>query len=359
VTLQLYILRSLLHSFLFALTGIAMIVLPTVMIQAVHKLRGVGMTQVFEYLPLVAVELVPYLLPMAFLLSVVSCFGRLAAERELTAIRMAGIHPAKLGLPALLIAAGLAFLTHHLMAEVAPNYKYQARTYLRTVRTEVFRNMPAGQSHLSFGNRSMDWVGRDEEGVLQDVTIRTEGDAGEQMVYNAKTAKIEFRFDKRGEEWLSVILGDAQYFQSDLMIKGEGVEFHHLMKELFPTDQHDRSKAKYLASSELAERRQEPGATEELRSEYLFEINRRRALSVTCLIFVLLGIPIGIGLRSGTQLAAFTSAMGIGFIYYVAALQVGKGLFQGDILSAMPAAWLVTASFVGLGCLLSFRVLWR
>ena len=48
---------------------------------------------------MVGYELAPYLLPMAFLLGVVSTYGRLAAERELVAIRMAGIHPAAPGPP--------------------------------------------------------------------------------------------------------------------------------------------------------------------------------------------------------------------------------------------------------------------
>ena len=108
MTLQLYILRQLLVSIAFALAGIALFVLPTTLIQAIHKLEGVDLFVVLRYLPMVLVELVAYLLPMAFLLAVVATYGRLAAERELVAIKMAGIHPARLTLPALAIAVVLS-----------------------------------------------------------------------------------------------------------------------------------------------------------------------------------------------------------------------------------------------------------
>ena len=93
MTLQLYVLRQLLFSFLFSLGGIALLVFPSVAVQAVHKMQGVSPTTILQYMPLVLVDLVPYLLPMAFLLAVVATFGRIAADRELVAINMSDTHP--------------------------------------------------------------------------------------------------------------------------------------------------------------------------------------------------------------------------------------------------------------------------
>ena len=66
--------------------------------------------------------------PMAFLLGVEATYGRLAAERELVAIRMAGIHPARLALPAVAIAAVLTLFTDFLLADVTPAWTYIQRT---------------------------------------------------------------------------------------------------------------------------------------------------------------------------------------------------------------------------------------
>ena len=359
MTLQLYILRSLLHSFVFALTGISMVVLPTILIQAVHKLGGVSMYSVFQYLPLVVVELVPYLLPMAFLLSVVSTFGRLAADRELTAIRMAGIHPASLCVSSLILAAGLAFLTHHLMSEVAPAYKYRARNFLRTAKTEAFKNMPPHQTHLSFGDMSMDWIGRDENGVLQGVSIRRGVEGGELQTYTARTATIKIELNEAGQEVFVVDFEDCELLHGNMWMKFETPAFRSLLSELFPADLKNQNRAKYRSSSDLQKWLGQESYSRQEKDEFTFEINRRRALSITCLIFVLLGIPTGIGLRSGTQLAAFTGAMGYGFVYYIGALQLGKGLFHSGLVGAMPAAWVTAGLFSIAGLVLSYRILWR
>lgn len=357
--LQFYILRSLLHSFLFALTGLSMVVLPTVMIQAVHKLGGVSMGSVFQYLPLVLVELVPYLLPVALLLSVVSTFGRISADRELVAIRMAGIHPAKLCISSVLLAAGLAFLTLHLIAEVAPAYKFRARNFALEAKTEAFMNMPPGQSHLKFGNVSMDWVERDANDVLQNVTIRVSGKRGELSTYTARTARVLFVQDDQGRDVVKVTLQECESLSENSWTKVEALEFSKLISELFPEATSNQNRPKYLPSSVMAERCLATSTKPEERDNFVFEINRRRALSITCLIFVLLGIPTGIGLRSGTQLAAFTGAMGYGFVYYIGALQLGKTLFQSGLVGPLPAAWATAGLFTLLGLVLAYRVLWR
>ena len=75
MVLHLYVLRQLLISTGFALGGIAMLVLPTAAIKAVHELGGVSIVAVFKFMPLVLVELVPYLMPLGFLLGGITVYG--------------------------------------------------------------------------------------------------------------------------------------------------------------------------------------------------------------------------------------------------------------------------------------------
>src|SRR5262245_6571440 len=135
----------------FSVAGLAVIVLPTVAIQAVNKLGAISVGMVARYLPLVVAELVPYLLPMAFLLAVVATYGRLAAERELIAIKMAGVHPARLALPGLVVALPLVWATDHLLGAVAPELKYQQRNVLREADVERFLNGMQSRNVLTFG----------------------------------------------------------------------------------------------------------------------------------------------------------------------------------------------------------------
>jgi lipopolysaccharide export LptBFGC system permease protein LptF len=123
--IQLYVLRQLLAALLFALGGLAVIVFPTVAVQAVNKLGAISVALLATYLPLVIAKLVPYLLPMAFLLAVVATYGRLAADRELIAIHLSGSHPLRLAVPGLMLAAPFVLGTNYLLGEVAPELDYR------------------------------------------------------------------------------------------------------------------------------------------------------------------------------------------------------------------------------------------
>ena len=168
MTLQLYILRQLAVSIAFALAGISVMVLPAITIQAVYKLEGAPLGVVLDYLPLVVVELVPYFLPVAFLLGVVATFGRLAADNEWTAIRMAGIHPLRTFLPGAAIAVVFAFGTHHLLTEVSPDWKLARRTSLRDAEKDAYGGLGRSRKEFEIGN--VFWFSadsRDPDGVFR------------------------------------------------------------------------------------------------------------------------------------------------------------------------------------------------
>jgi lipopolysaccharide export system permease protein len=94
-------------------------------------------------------------------------------------------------------------------------------------------------------------------------------------------------------------------------------------------------------------------------ADYAYEVHRRRALSMSYLLFVLLGAPIGIALRKGTQLAAMTAGVGISFVYYVASLRMGKQLI--DIADVAPEYAVWSTNLIGLACglVLTWRVVRR
>ena len=82
MTLFLYLLRQLAQATLFASVGLAFVVFPGVAVSAVHKLGGVSLGAVMQYIPMIGAELAPYLLSLGFLLGTVSTFGRLGSDRE-------------------------------------------------------------------------------------------------------------------------------------------------------------------------------------------------------------------------------------------------------------------------------------
>jgi lipopolysaccharide export LptBFGC system permease protein LptF len=351
--IQLYVLRQLLVSIAFSVAGLAVIVLPTVAIQAVNKLGAITLGAVARYLPLVVAELVPYLLPMAFLLGVVATYGRLAAERELIAIKMAGIHPVKLALPAFLVALPLALGTDHLLAEISPELKYQQRSLLRDADVSRFLAGMGGRNLLTFGRNVLKSESTDGA-VRRNAELDMELEDGKHVKIIAAEARIEIE-----EDLLVVRMKDARLLTEDTSSYVAAPLYTWKLSDIFPPQKKDRSKAKYQTSTDLALALSTPGLAPAERDEYRYEIQRRHALSATYLLFLLLGLPTGVVLRSSTQLGAFTGAVGYAFLYYVLAMRLGKVLAETGAVAPFLAAWATNGLFLAVGLVLFVRALFR
>jgi lipopolysaccharide export LptBFGC system permease protein LptF len=351
--IQLYVLRQLLHSIVFSVAGLSVIVLPTIAIQAVNKVGAISAGTVARYLPLVVAELVPYLLPMAFLLAVVATYGRLAAERELVSIKMAGIHPARLALPGFLVALPLVVGTDHLLARVSPELKYEQRSLLREADVSRFLVGMEGRNVLQFGSNVLKSESTRDR-VKTNVQLDMELDEGEPI----KVVAAEARIDVEGE-LLVVRMKQAKLLTENATFDNAAPVYTWKLTELFPRQAKDRSKAKYMTSTELSALLAEGTLAPAEREEFRYEIHRRHALSVTYLLFLLLGLPTGIVLRSSTQLGAFTGAVGYAFLYYVLALRLGKVLAATGAVPPVLAAWATNGLFLAVGAVLFVRALWR
>jgi lipopolysaccharide export LptBFGC system permease protein LptF len=352
VLIQLYVLRQLLSALFFALGGLAVIVFPTVAVQAVNKLGAISLELMASYLPLVVAELVPYLLPMAFLLAVVATYGRLAAERELIAIRMAGIHPARLALPGLVVAVPLALATDHLLAEVAPELKYEQRNVVRQADVERFLASLESRNVLTFGKnvlKSESTRGRVKTNVQLDMEL-----GGEQV----KVVASEARLGVEGNH-LVVRMKDARFLTEHASADNATPSYAWDLQQLFTQAPKDRTRAKYNPNSLLELQLEQPDLAPAARTEIVYEIHRRHALSAIYLLFLLLGLPTGFVLRSSTHLGAFTGAIGYAFLYYVLAMRLGRVLAEAGAVPPVLAAWATNGLFLLVGVVLCARTLWR
>ena len=150
--LQLYILRQLAVTLAIFLGGITFVIFPAVAVSAITRLGGVNVTSLIAYLPLAAMDLLPYLLPMGFLLAITAAYGRLAADNEWTAMQMARRNPYKLLLPAFLLAGLFSIGTYHMMATIRPAWKYEQRVFARTALIDTFKDLNPGRTEIAFGD---------------------------------------------------------------------------------------------------------------------------------------------------------------------------------------------------------------
>jgi len=360
VTLQLYVLRQLLIALSFACGGLALVAIPGVAVTAIHKVGGASMGTLLGFLPLVLTELVPYMLPIAFLLAVVVTYGRFAADNEWTAILMTGTNPLRLLLPALAIAVGLAGVTFWLSTEVIPNLRNTKNLYLKNALVRTFRTLNRGQTELTLGPFCLFSRYRDpESNTFREVLIHLPsseqgGDEEGERTVLADIATIEVTGDAMEIELVnSRTVGDGRELKSENLIATIDLD------RFFEIDKNRRIKWQHVGNRELKQRLETGDVPEKQVRRARFEWHHRNTICGTYFLFLLLGVPTGLILRRGTQLGALAVAVAYALIYYVLSMRLTRWMGESGVIPLELAAW-STLSAGGLaGAVLTWRALRR
>ena len=94
-------------------------------IQLLHK--GLDVPSLFSVLPYMALYTMPHALPTSLLTATVMSYGRLSADNEITAIKVAGIHLHNLVTPVIVVGILFSILALYLNAEVLPRSYFKVR----------------------------------------------------------------------------------------------------------------------------------------------------------------------------------------------------------------------------------------
>lgn len=347
--------------FLIAAGGMAFMAIPGIAVNAVHKLDGGSIALVLGYLPLVVTELVPYLVPVGFLLAIVASYGRLAADNEWTAISMAGVRPWKMLTPTLMLGSLLALGTFWILSEVSPNLRKEKRSYLQNAAVESFKNLAPGRTSIRIGDFYLGAAHRSEEdGSFLDARIHlpfTEGE-GEAQTLFAKSVSFAFR-DKL--MYVHLVEPETMFTGEDTVERSENgvTDLIVDLDQIFGAKTNDWSKPKYLSTREIWRALREGEVPEEKQRIFRFEVQRRMALSASLILFVLLGAPTGLLLRRGTQLGAMTAAVVYALLYFMVAINVGKQVANGTNVPVVIAAWAGNGVGFVVACVLLRKALRR
>ena len=190
--LQLYILRQLVTGCAFSVGGLLVVALPGIAVTTIHKVPHADFMVLLKLLPLTLQTLVPYVLPMCFLLACVATYGRLAADREWTAIQMSGTRPLRMILPAAALASILALVTFWMVSTQLPQMKERLRDLRVQAVASSIGNLGPGRTHMKLGDVLVEALWHDPEtGLLHDVYVREpEREGRPKRDYHAQTAKM-------------------------------------------------------------------------------------------------------------------------------------------------------------------------
>lgn len=298
-------------------------------------------------------------LPIAFLLGILVGVGRLSADSEIIAMRAAGLDLARLyraiSVPAVAIFAATLFF----MVAVVPRTNqilYSMKLNLSTFAIAQRIQPGAFSPEIASVRIYVEGASQDRRSLTGLIVSDRSNPEGERLTL-ARRGFLELEEDE-GRLWLRLENAVSHHVQADPRRYDQSSSSDN---RLLLVDTNPRSQAgaeKQLREKtfeELQAQARSPKRSEADRRMASTEIQKKLALPAACLVFALVGLPLGVVTRRGGRAAGFAVSVAIVLAYYVLfAWGEARGI-EGKLSPAF-AMWLPNLLLLILGIVALVRV---
>ena len=351
-TASAYLVRQALGWGAIGLAAVTVVFLSQNLVRMLDKLLliGVHAAGIATIVTSIAVALLAYTVPIAFLFGVLVTVGRMAADGEMLALRACGIGLREILLPLLALAVGISALTAWLLLDVENRARRELRAGLIAMTTQGSMIEPGEFKRV--GDRIVYVRSRDDDGRLERILISDRTDPERPFMIFAESGS--FGWDgERGEARFRLREGDIHLEPAD----ADGAQYQRIgfqdfvysfpVKNLLELE-NARLRPKDLTTAQLRARLAafeagEP-ALQETRAlrEYRVQIHRRYALPMAPMLFALIGVPLAMRLRRGGRSWGMLLCAGLVGVYY-GVLTFSQYLALEGVIPAGIALWIPNA----------------
>ncbi len=400
--LERYLLRESLKPFIGALGVFTSLFLIDMIISKLSliiqkKLSFMTVVSLFGYsLP----AMVALTIPMAILFASIMTFGKLSIDNELTAIKSCGVSIYRLMRPLYLLVILFSCFMLYFNHIVLPDSNYLSRDLLLHIayrnpisniktgvfnknqnisdlvifaggkedkylldvliynkgQRETFQIVSAKYGEIDLANNGNDMVARLYDGEIHEKSIKNPGD------YRVvKFKKFNFNiFGGANQGDLRHTLGDRE-MNTKIMLNRikENEKIIHVADSLRQIHD-DRLQTmekgeKYNSvTSLMLQESNKMKRYQEYNYAYWVEIHKKNALAFACIIFLFLGVPVGLMAKTSGVGAAFGFSMVV-FVSYHSMLLGGEELADRGFIAPWLAMWLANIVLVILGTFLTWK----
>ena len=355
-TAYLYILKESLPIFFIGLLTFTLILLMDKILKFIELIvSGVSFSHILRLLLFISPSFLIFTIPIAFLLGTLLSFGRLSGDSEITAFKASGMSLYQLFLPISLFSLSAYLFTMFLVFYGLPwgNRGFMATLYLIAqskadidIKERVFNDMFNG---LVVYVDKVPIQGKKMEGVL----IYDERDKEK---LNTIFAKEGFLVSNPGskEVVLRLLDGDMHRFEPKTRtyqkMKFDAYDLKlELGKSLDAWGA--RLKDREMSSDEIGEKIRRMKTTGADTTSQEVELHKRYAIPFACIVFGLIGVPLGIQPRRSARSYGFILTIFIILGYYMS-LTASEILAIRKIIPPFLAGWMPNFLFTGLGAYL-------
>ena len=359
-TTYLYILKEILPIFLIGIMVFTIILLMDKMLKLIELIvtRGVSLSDILMLLLFLSPSFLVFTIPMSVLLSTLISFGRLSGDSEITAFKASGLSLYQLFLPVSIFSIAAYLLTTVCVFYGLPWGNRGFRTTLYKIaqskadieiKERVFNDMFDG---LVVYVEKVPIQGEKMEGIL----IYDERDQEKTNTIFAKEGFLSSN-PKSQEVILRLFNGDIHRFDSRAnvyqKIKFNAYDLKLELAKAF-TAIGRKLKDKEMSIDEIKEKMEGRKQKGEDITSLDVELHKRYAFPFACIVFALIGVPLGIQPRRSGRSYGFVFGILLLLGYYISLTGSEILALRGTIPPYM-AGWAPNVIFGALGIYLLIK----
>ncbi|MDH3255504.1 MAG: LptF/LptG family permease, partial [Acidobacteriota bacterium] len=326
--------------------------------------RGVPFRQVGELLVYFLPSTLVFTLPMAFLFGILVATGRLSSDSELTAIRSCGISLWSLLRPILALALLLTVVNGFLTLYFLP----RGNTALNDLRMRILTSSISRQVDERVFYE--EWQGLilyvfdvvPGEDRWKGVFLASTAPGSKNEVWFAEWGEIQSDPDVEGRMLLrleNVVSHEVDLLRPDNYRTSFNRILDKALEDPYAVDKAEARRARYkhlreLSVPELRDRLLEPELPVELKKQAEVEIHKKFSIPFACVVFGLLGLPLGFNRQHSGKATGFVMSIGVLFVYWFL-MNNGEKVAREGSLAPWVAMWLPNLTFLVLGVVLLAR----
>ena len=354
-----YVLREIAVPFCMILLVLTFVLLMGKILQVMDLMinKGIGLTDIARLMLFLIPSFLMFTIPISLLIAILIGLGRLSGDNEWTVLKISGISLYQLSFPVACAALAAFLMTLATTIFLVPYGNLASKALLFNmarqkasigIREKVF--IDDFQGILLYAER-IPAHGDFLEGVLiSDSRISREPSTiiarRAYLISNPDTMVVTLRLEDGSTHTVDTSLN--YYRKMDF-------RFYDVRLDLassFAGDKNPGIKSSTeMSLSELRAMLRKGGVKEEALRELAIELNKKLTIPFSCLVFALIGMPLGIRAHRSVRSRGFTIGLFLVLIYYLFRLS-GEALVETGRLSPIIGTWAPNWIFAVAGILL-------
>jgi lipopolysaccharide export system permease protein len=360
-TIHLYISREFLMTAAVAVGVLTFALVGARVIKEVFELvsQGVPLSFVFWFMVYSLPMILSLTLPFGILVATILVFGRMSADNEITAMRACGISVLQIISPMIIFTVAFTCLSLWLQLVVGPQFAGEAKDLMKQVAVEHPIALLKSSEDNELGDYIVNVSDIDKDGRMKGIQI-FEFSSDKSWIRKDITAQTGVIELDREQRVMNVILFKANYqdYEAPDAVPKRGISEKIQIPFRYDEEFNRRRltlKPRYMLLEHLFGRIMLEMRRGRDFAYLLVELNKRIALGLSPLSFLLLGIPLAIRTsRRETSVGLFLSVV-LGGVYYFSII-----LFEilGDHPNLYPHVllWIPNIGYQVGGCYFIWRI---